>query len=177
MLYWRTLETGREISRWSRWRWLNASYWRPLEINREFASHFEPSLWRRLAIWLLRHLLSGPQAAKSSSVQTDLPTQEVDRREFIQALMEVVQTAGASCRIVLTMRYDYYGLCQAFPLLWQRLEAKEVPSRYLLRRMDNSALREAILGPLRLTAYRDLKPKTKPRIMDLVKEAAVNVSE
>ena len=46
-----------------------ASYWRPLEINREFASHFEPSLWRRLAIWLLRRLLSGPQAAKSSSVQ------------------------------------------------------------------------------------------------------------
>ena len=54
-----------------------ASYWRPLEINREFASHFEPSLWRRLAIWLLRRLLSGPQAAKSSSVQTDLPLQPV----------------------------------------------------------------------------------------------------
>jgi len=55
----------------------HASYWRPLEINREFASHFEPALWRRLAIWLLRRLLSGPQAAKSSSVQTDLPLQPV----------------------------------------------------------------------------------------------------
>ena len=51
----------------------HASYWRPLGINREFASHFEPSLWRRAAIWLLRRLLSWPQAAKSSSVRTDLP--------------------------------------------------------------------------------------------------------
>jgi len=51
----------------------HASYWRPLEINREFASHFEPALWRRVAIWLLRCLLTMPRAAKSSSVQTDLP--------------------------------------------------------------------------------------------------------
>src|SRR4051812_18324068 len=32
----------------------HASYWRPLEINREFAAHFAPpQAWRRLAIWLL----------------------------------------------------------------------------------------------------------------------------
>ena len=56
----------------------HASYWRPLEINREFASHFAPpSVWRRLAIGLLRRLLSGPQPAKSSSVQTALPLQPV----------------------------------------------------------------------------------------------------
>src|SRR5438132_12207207 len=53
-----------------------ASYWRPLEINREFASHFEPpALWRRLAIWLLRRLLSWPQSSKPSSVQIGLPLQ------------------------------------------------------------------------------------------------------
>ena len=50
-----------------------ASYWQPLEINRAFASHFEPSLWRRAVIWLLRRLLTVPRAAKSSSVRTDLP--------------------------------------------------------------------------------------------------------
>jgi hypothetical protein len=56
----------------------HASYWRPLEINREFASHFAPpSVWRRLALGLLRRLLSGPQPAKSSSVQTALPLQPV----------------------------------------------------------------------------------------------------
>jgi hypothetical protein len=44
-----------------------------LEINREFASHFEPALWRRVAIWLLRRLLTMPRAAKASSVRTDLP--------------------------------------------------------------------------------------------------------
>jgi hypothetical protein len=51
----------------------HASYWRPLEINREFASHFEPPLWRRAAIWLLRRLLTMPWAAKSPSARTDLP--------------------------------------------------------------------------------------------------------
>ena len=51
----------------------HASYWRPLEINREFASHFEPVLWRRAAIWLLRSLLTMPRAPKWSSVRTDLP--------------------------------------------------------------------------------------------------------
>ena len=50
----------------------HATYWRPLEINREFASHFEPALWRRVAIWLLRRLLTMPRAATSSSMRTDL---------------------------------------------------------------------------------------------------------
>jgi hypothetical protein len=39
----------------------HTSYWRPLEINREFASHFELPVWRRAAIWLLRRLLATPR--------------------------------------------------------------------------------------------------------------------
>ena len=55
-----------------------ASYWRPLQINREFASHFAPpSVWRQAAIWLLRRLLSGPQPAKTSSLKPALPLQPV----------------------------------------------------------------------------------------------------
>jgi hypothetical protein len=54
----------------------HASYWRPLQINREFASHFAPPpAWRRLAIWLLRRLLSWPEPARSPSLQTNLPLQ------------------------------------------------------------------------------------------------------
>jgi hypothetical protein len=49
----------------------HASYWRPLEINREFASHFEPTLWRRVAIWLLRRLLATPRM-KTVIGRTDL---------------------------------------------------------------------------------------------------------
>jgi hypothetical protein len=49
------------------------SYWRPLEINRAFASHFEPALWRRAAIWLLRRLLTIPQPARPSSAQRAFP--------------------------------------------------------------------------------------------------------
>lgn len=48
----------------------HASYWRPLEINREFASHFELTLWRRVAIRLLRRLLTLPRLAKPSSART-----------------------------------------------------------------------------------------------------------
>jgi hypothetical protein len=54
----------------------HSSYWRPLEINREFASHFAPpAWWRRAAIWLLRRLLSQPQTAKS--LETPLPLQPI----------------------------------------------------------------------------------------------------
>ena len=49
----------------------HTSYWRPLEINREFASHFEPRLWRRAAIWLLRRLLATPRM-KAVIGRTDL---------------------------------------------------------------------------------------------------------
>jgi hypothetical protein len=49
----------------------HANYWRPLQINREFAAHFEPKLWRRAAIWLLRRLLATPRL-KPSSAQTNL---------------------------------------------------------------------------------------------------------
>lgn len=56
----------------------HASYWRPLEINREFASHFAPpSLWRRAAIWLLRSLLSRPQSSTARTVHAALPLQPV----------------------------------------------------------------------------------------------------
>ena len=56
----------------------HASYWRPFEINREFASHFgPPPLWRRLAIWLLGRLLSRPPSAGLSPLKTTVPLQSV----------------------------------------------------------------------------------------------------
>jgi len=53
----------------------HASYWRPLQINREFASHFEPPpLWRRAAIWLLRALIAWqPAAAKPHRAAAPMP--------------------------------------------------------------------------------------------------------
>jgi hypothetical protein len=50
-----------------------ASYWRPLEINREFASHFEPPpLWRRAAMALLRALIAW-EPAKAKPVHAAVP--------------------------------------------------------------------------------------------------------
>lgn len=59
------------------WREWQSSYWRPQQINREFASHFAPPpLWRRLAIALLRRLAawpSGEPLAKPAALQTVRP--------------------------------------------------------------------------------------------------------
>lgn len=47
-----------------------ASYWRSVEINREFAAHFAPPpLWQRLAIGLLERL-TRPSPAKASALRT-----------------------------------------------------------------------------------------------------------
>lgn len=57
----------------------HASYWRPLEINREFASHFAPPpLWRRLAIWLLQRLVAMPSPDRSRAVPAAAPFQPVN---------------------------------------------------------------------------------------------------
>lgn len=47
----------------------HASYWRPLEINREFAWHFELTWWRRVAISLLRRLLAVRRLPRPSPVR------------------------------------------------------------------------------------------------------------
>lgn len=62
----------------SAYREWHASYWRRVEINREFASHFAPPpLWRRLAIRLLERLLSPPRSAKPSALKAAAPLQPV----------------------------------------------------------------------------------------------------
>jgi hypothetical protein len=74
------LRASREQARafHSAYREWRVSYWRSVEINREFASHFDPPpLWRRLATWLLGRLLSQPSAAKSSPLKTATPLQPV----------------------------------------------------------------------------------------------------
>lgn len=51
-----------------------ATYWRPFEINREFASHFAPpGPVRRLAIWLLRRLLTWTPAARPARAPAVVP--------------------------------------------------------------------------------------------------------
>ncbi len=55
-----TLQTTREQAQhfndaYKEW---HLSYWRPIEINREFASHFTMSLWRRIAVRLLNFAIS-----------------------------------------------------------------------------------------------------------------------
>jgi hypothetical protein len=51
-----------------------ASYWQPLQINREFAGHFEPpGLFRRMLIALLRYLIAWRPAAKPAPLEQFAP--------------------------------------------------------------------------------------------------------
>jgi len=51
-----------------------ASYWRPLLINREFADHFAPpGLFRRTMISLLRYLIALRPAPKPAPIGEPLP--------------------------------------------------------------------------------------------------------
>jgi len=51
-----------------------ASYWRPLQINREFADHFAPpGLIRRLMIGLLRYLIAWRPAPRPAPIGQALP--------------------------------------------------------------------------------------------------------
>jgi hypothetical protein len=52
----------------------HAIYWRPFEINREFASHFQPpGFWRRLGVRVLTYLLTRPSSPSSASTKSVLP--------------------------------------------------------------------------------------------------------
>jgi hypothetical protein len=51
-----------------------ASYWRPLQINCEFADHFAPpGLIRRMMISLLRYLIAWRPAPRSNPIGAPLP--------------------------------------------------------------------------------------------------------
>jgi hypothetical protein len=60
----------------------HAAYWRPVEINREFASHFRPPnawqrLWRRIMSRLRRALIRDDYAPVPRAVQVPVPLQAV----------------------------------------------------------------------------------------------------
>ena len=70
------LRASREQSRtlheaFQNWR---AAYWQPLQINREFAGHFEePGLVRRTLMALLRYLIAWRPAAKAVPLEQLIP--------------------------------------------------------------------------------------------------------
>src|SRR5260221_9951061 len=75
-----TLRTSSEQSKafqtaYKEW---HTAYWRPFEINREFASHFEPpGFWRRLGVRLLKYLFSRPSSPFHASTKSVLPLHSV----------------------------------------------------------------------------------------------------
>jgi|SRR5437867_3154635 len=70
------LRASREQSRilheeFRKWR---ATYWQPLQINREFASHFEPpGLVRSMLMALLRYLIAWRPEPKARPIEQPIP--------------------------------------------------------------------------------------------------------
>jgi WD40 repeat protein len=80
---------------------------------------------------------------------------DAERRAFVEVVAELRSRADRDLRLVLTMRYDYYNLVSEFPDFFAQLEAPASRVKYVTRRMQNEALRKAILEPLKLSVAKN----------------------
>jgi hypothetical protein len=73
-----------------------------------------------------------------------------DAVTYADALASLTPEGDDTIRAVLTMRRDYYYLCNSFPLLYERLERNNRQARYHLRRISRERLPKCVAEPLRL---------------------------
>jgi energy-coupling factor transporter ATP-binding protein EcfA2 len=81
--------------------------------------------------------------------------------EFVSILLHLVEQAVVPVYIVLTMRSDFLGECDAF----QGLPEAMNNSQYLVPRLTRQQRREAFLGPIRL-AGADITPRLMDRLLN-----------
>ena len=78
-----------------------------------------------------------------------------ERTTFVEAILALAAQDSFACRVVVSMRADYYNLCSAFPAFHSRIEAREgdgaQPAKFFVKRMTDDALRKCIVEPLKLT--------------------------
>jgi WD40 repeat protein len=80
---------------------------------------------------------------------------DAERRAFVEVVAELRSRADRDLRLVLTMRRDYYNLVSEFPGFFAQLEAPDGKAKFVTRRMQNEALRKAILEPLKLSVAKN----------------------
>jgi energy-coupling factor transporter ATP-binding protein EcfA2 len=81
--------------------------------------------------------------------------------DFVGILLHLAEQTTAPVYIVLTMRSDFLGECDAF----QGLPEAMNQSQYLVPRLTRQQRREAILGPIRL-AGADITPRLMDRLLN-----------
>ena len=81
--------------------------------------------------------------------------------EFVSMLLNLVAQKEIPIYVVLTMRSDFLGECDAFQGLPEAMNA----SQYLVPRLTRQQRREAILGPIRL-AGADITPRLTDRLLN-----------
>ncbi|MGD9250070.1 MAG: pentapeptide repeat-containing protein [Desulfobacterales bacterium] len=86
--------------------------------------------------------------------------------DFVALLLHLATQTAAPVYVVLTMRSDFLGECDAF----QGLPEAMNQSQYLVPRLTRQQRREAILGPTRL-AGADITPRLMDRLLNDSQEA------
>ena len=86
--------------------------------------------------------------------------------DFVALLLHLAAQTTAPVYVVLTMRSDFLGECDAF----QGLPEAMNQSQYLVPRLTRQQRREAILGPTRLSGA-DITPRLMDRLLNESQEA------
>jgi energy-coupling factor transporter ATP-binding protein EcfA2 len=81
--------------------------------------------------------------------------------DFVALLLHLAEQTAAPVYVVLTMRSDFLGECDAFQGLPEAMNR----SQYLVPRLTRQQRREAILGPIRL-AGADITPRLMDRLLN-----------
>jgi WD40 repeat protein len=73
-----------------------------------------------------------------------------DAVTYAETLASLAPEGDDTIRVVLTMRRDFYYLCNSFPVLYERLERNNRRARYHLHRISRERLPKCVTEPLRL---------------------------
>jgi hypothetical protein len=73
-----------------------------------------------------------------------------DAVTYADTLARLAPEGDDTIRVVLTMRRDYYYLCNSFPALYERLERNNRRARYHLHRISKERLPKCVTEPLGL---------------------------
>lgn len=102
-----------------------------------------------------------PAAGQTAGFDSGTSTAREESADFVSLLIGLAQQRELPLYVVITMRSDFLGDCDAFLGLPEVLNC----SQYLVPRLTSGELREAILGPARLCGG-DVAPRLVDRLLN-----------
>jgi energy-coupling factor transporter ATP-binding protein EcfA2 len=98
-------------------------------------------------------------------VQTDKPEQRAEATDFVSIILGLAQQRKLPIYVVMTMRSDFLGDCDAFYGLPEAMNQ----SQYLVPRLTREQRREAVEGPIQLYGE-TIAPRLLDRVLNDVSE-------